>query len=74
MTNLWVHEDIFLAKTLQKEFYPSPKFFEAAKEKIFARSCQWLIIPKQKSGPGQCVPVTLLEGYLGEPILITTEA
>jgi choline monooxygenase len=73
MTNLWVHDDISLAKTLQKEFYLSAKFFEAAKEKIFASSWQWLSIPKQAPDPGQCEPVSLLEGYLDEPLMLATD-
>jgi len=73
-TNLWVHEDISLAKTLQKDFYLSPKFFEEAKEKIFAKSWQWLCSGNPGAEPGQCTPVNLLPGYLNEPLLLTTDA
>jgi choline monooxygenase len=73
-TNLWVHEDISLAKTLQKDFYLSSNFFEEAKEKIFAQTWQWLTCGSLGSEPGNCAPVTLLPGYLDEPLLITTDA
>lgn len=73
-TNFWVHDDISLAKTLQKEFYLSPKYFEAAKEKIFARTWQWLSCERPNTTPGHCSPATLLEGYLDEPLLLTTDA
>ncbi len=72
--NLWVHDDISLAKTLQKDFYLSPDLFEESKEKIFARTWQWLCCGNPVTEPGQCAPVNLLPGYLNEPLLLTTDA
>jgi choline monooxygenase len=73
-TILWVHEDISQANTLQKDFYLSSTFFEAAKEKIFAQSWQWLTCGNPINQQGQCQPVTLLPGYLNEPLLLTCDA
>lgn len=37
-----ISSDIRKAHTLPTQFYTEPLYFEAAKEKIFARSWQWL--------------------------------
>lgn len=71
MEKLWVDPDIAVAKTLQKQFYTDSIFFETAKEKIFARSWQWLCCGNPVETPGLCHPVTLLDGYLNEPLLLT---
>ncbi len=74
MKHLQLHEDISLAQTLQKDFYLSPAYFEAAKEKIFARTWQWLCCGNPAANAGDCAPVTLLPGYMNEPLLLTTDA
>lgn len=69
-----VHGDISLAGTLLKDFYLSPKYFKAAKQKIFARSWQWAGIDAGTGTNGECLPITLLPGYLDEPLLLTTDS
>lgn len=71
MPPLWVDPDIAVAKTLQKAFYTDASYFESAKEKIFANSWQWLCCGNPVTSQGQCQPVTLLEGYMNEPLLLT---
>ncbi len=63
-----INPDIRFAETLSSEFYTSEKYFEESKEKIFARSWQFL----GKSGEiNNLKPFTILENFLDEPVLIT---
>jgi len=73
MNKLWVDEDIATANTLQKTFYTDPAYFEASKEKIFACSWQWVAINNMEESSDNCIPFTLLDGYLNEPLLITKD-
>ena len=63
-----VDPDIRKARTLASEFYTDERFFELSKEKIFARSWQFVAGPEVGNS---LVPVTLLPGFLEEPILIS---
>ncbi|MGI9055762.1 MAG: aromatic ring-hydroxylating oxygenase subunit alpha [Pyrinomonadaceae bacterium] len=65
-----VNPDITRAETLASEFYTSEKYFEESKEKIFARSWQFLGVPDEIKN---IKPFTLLENFLDEPILITKQ-
>jgi len=73
MTAFFVDPDIAKAKTLSTEFYTEAKYFEKAKEKIFARS--WQLIGDTSFVPetGDCYPINLLEHYLNEPLVITKD-
>ena len=62
-----VDPDIRKARTLDAGFYTDPAFFEASKEKIFARSWQFLGKASEIDG---LRPVTILPGFLDEPILL----
>ena len=63
-----INPDISRAETLSSEFYTDEKFWNASKEKIFARSWQML----GRAGEiGNLKPLTILENFLDEPILIT---
>ena len=64
--------DITQARTLPGSFYTDPAVFEAQRERIFARS--WQFVGDEPSTiriPGQVFPFTLLEGCLNEPLLLT---
>jgi choline monooxygenase len=70
---LEVHADIAQASTLPAAFYKSQEFYEACKEKVFARSWQWVGDTDGLKAPGTVKPLTLLEGCLDEPIVITRD-
>ena len=73
MRKLTVDGDIASAKTLHKDFYTQPYYFEEAKEKIFG-SC-WNFAGDMDRLPeeGSCYPFFLLPGYLEEPLLLTKD-
>lgn len=73
MPDFFVDADIAVAKTLHKDFYTQPVFFEQAKEKIFARTCHFVGYSDLVQEPGACHPFTLLQQYLDEPLLLTND-
>jgi len=69
-----IDPDISLAHTLNTDFYTDPVFFEESRAKIFAKSWQYIGDAGMVSEKGRCVPFTLLENYLDEPLLLTRDA
>src|ERR1041385_8401432 len=65
--------DIRKASTLPAAFYRDPALFDRTRETIFARSWQLAGDADSLKAPGQIVPVTLLEGFLDEPVLLTRD-
>lgn len=63
-----IDPDIRKAYTLHSEFYTDPGFFEASKEKIFART--WHFAGETENIPN-LTPVNILDGFLDEPVLIS---
>lgn len=70
---LAVGPDIAVAATLDKSFYLDPTQFELARERIFARSWQWLGDTHDVAAPGSLSPRTLLPGLLDEPLLLARD-
>ena len=68
MASFEIDPDIRKARTLASEFYTDERWFELSKERIFARSWQLVAGPELNS---DLTPVTLLPGFLDEPILIS---
>jgi len=68
-----IHPDIRQSATLTSDFYSDTSIFESLKEKLFAKTWHWIADGDQLKLPGQTVPVTLLDGFLDEPLLLTTE-
>lgn len=68
-----IHPDIRQAATLPGWAYTDPALYERAKQAVFARSWQLVADTDRLRAPGQVVPVTLLEGYLDEPLLLTRD-
>jgi choline monooxygenase len=70
MNKIFIDSDITKAETLPASFYKNSKTFELLKDKLFLKSWQWIgdekIINKNSA-----YPITLLENYLTEPILLT---
>jgi len=61
------------ASTLPSSFYKSPAAFEAGKDRIFAKSWQWIGDLDSVKVPGAVWPFTLLEGCLDEPLVATRD-
>lgn len=70
---LVVDPDIAVARTPPKDFYLDPTQFETARERIFARSWQWLGDTGDVSAPGSLAPRVLLPGLLDEPLLLARD-
>lgn len=68
-----IDPDIAKAKTLATDFYLNSRFFEEAKEKIFAKSWQYIGDTDQVKEIGWTTPVNLLEDYLNEPLVVTRD-
>ena len=62
-----VDPDIRKARTLASEFYTDPAYFDLSKERIFARTWQFLGHKQEFDG---LKPATLLPGFLDEPVLL----
>lgn len=73
MRRFEVAEELCRASTLPSAFYTDPAVFEEAKEKVFARTWQWVSPAEAVKVPGQVFPFTLLEGCLDEPLLLTRD-
>src|SRR5438876_154123 len=71
--SLHIDPDITQASTLPGRFYSDARMFDLCRERIFARSWQLIGDTDQVRVPGQVQPVTLLEGLLDEPLLLTRD-
>jgi len=73
MTPFFVDPNIAQAKTIAKTFYTNPVYFELTKEKIFAKTWQYIghkgLLPQAE----MACPVNLLAKYLDEPLVITSD-
>lgn len=70
MTRFEIDSDIRKARTLPAEFYLEEEWFARSLDSIFALSWQFIGLEKEISN---LLPVTLLEGSLGEPALMVRE-
>ena len=68
-----VDADIRVARTLPPAFYLDAACFELARERIFARSWQWLGDVLDVAAPGSLSPRVLLPGLLDEPLLLARD-
>lgn len=66
-----IHPDIAKANTLSSEFYRSGEVFELVRQKIFLKSWQWIGDDESISQNDHVQPLTLLDGYLTEPLVLT---
>src|SRR5436190_22370664 len=73
MPSFFIDADIAKAKTIDTDFYTQPKFYEEAKERIFAASWQFIGDAGSIKQTGDAFPFTLLDGYLNEPLLLTKD-
>jgi choline monooxygenase len=70
---LRIDADIRRAATLPGWVYTDPAVFAAARARVFEPSWQWIADTADVRVPGQTLPVTLLEGALDEPLLLTRD-
>lgn len=68
-----INSDVTQASTIPSQFYTSNDIFDLTKEKIFATSWQFCLSDEELRLPGQVVPITLLPGYLDEPIIFVRD-
>jgi choline monooxygenase len=66
-----INPDIRRAETLASEFYTDERYFHESKEKIFARSWQFV---GRTDEIENLKPFTILEDFLDEPILIAKDS
>jgi choline monooxygenase len=71
---LFVDPDIRVAATIAKDFYLDPAPWALARERIFARSWQWLGDLGDVAEPGSLSPREMLPGLLDEPLLLARDA
>ncbi len=65
--------DIRAAATLPARVYSDPAYFARQQERVFVRSWQYAADSARVKAPGHVLPFTLLDGCLGEPLLITSD-
>jgi choline monooxygenase len=68
-----IDPDIRKASTLPSWAYADPEVLAASRERIFARSWQFVADTDRVKVPGQVHPFTLLEGLLDQPLLLTRD-
>jgi choline monooxygenase len=68
-----VDPDIQVASTIDKSFYLDESVFARSRERIFARSWQWIGDLADVSSPGSLSPRDLLPGYLDESLLLSRD-
>jgi len=69
----FVDPDITRAATLDKAFYADPEAYAAARERVFARSWQWIGDLADVAAAGSLAPRDLLPGLLDEPLLLARD-
>lgn len=69
-----INPDIAKAETLPSIFYKNQDVFDEVKEKIFLKSWQWLGDNSGLKLTNSIQPLTLLDGFLSEPILLTRDS
>lgn len=68
-----INPDIRKAHTLPSSFYRDKDTFEECKEKIFAKSWQFVSDTGVVKIPGQAYPFNFLDGYIDEPLILTRD-
>jgi choline monooxygenase len=68
-----IHPRIEQARTPDARFYRDDAAFAAVRERVFARSWQWIGPLDDVTEPGALAPRTLLPGLLEEPLLLARD-
>jgi len=69
-----VEPDVTTARTLPSAFYLDPAVHALTRERVFARSWQWLGDLGDVAAPGSLSPREMLPGHLDEPLLLARNA
>lgn len=69
-----IDPDIRQAATLDTAFYTEEAMFREARERVFARSWQWLGDTRDVAQPGSVAPCEMLAGLLNEPLMLSRDA
>ena len=69
-----VDPDVTRARTLPSAFYLDPAFHALTRERVFARTWQWLGDLGDVAAPGSLSPREMLAGHLDEPLLLARDA
>src|SRR2546426_381406 len=69
-----VHPDIRQAWTLPSRVYTDPAVYTAARDRIFAKSWQFVGDTDRVKVPGQVHPFTMLDGCLDEPLVLIRDS
>src|SRR5437763_15413312 len=67
-----IDKDIRRASTLPARVYSDPEYFDLQKDRVFARSWPWVGDAARVQAPGRVAPLTLLDGCLSEPLVLTS--
>lgn len=70
MASFDIHPDIALASTPPTSFYLDPASFDACREQVFSSCWHFVGDTDQVKDPGWATPVTLLEDFLDEPLVL----
>ncbi len=73
MSRYTIDPDVTTAGTLDARFYTDPEAWALARERIFARSWQWIGDLDDVREPASLSPRTLLPGCLDEPLLLARD-
>jgi len=65
-----IDDEIRRAQTLPGPVYHDPAYWQAQRERVFARSWQMIPGAERVRAPGHLLPFTLLEGCLDEPLVL----
>ena len=68
-----IDPDIEVATTLPSSFYRDPATYELVKERVFARTWQWIGDTDDVALPGSLSPRDMLPGCLDEPLLLARD-
>ena len=69
----FIDPDLAVAETLPGSFYSDAEMFARLRERVFARTWQWLGTLDDLAAPESLAPRTLLPGLLDEPLLLTRD-
>lgn len=67
-------KNIATAKTLSTDFYLGHDYYEAAKEKIFAKTWQYIGLRDDVGESGSVAPANFLEHSINEPLILSNES
>ncbi|HMB70663.1 MAG TPA: Rieske 2Fe-2S domain-containing protein, partial [bacterium] len=71
MESFRIETEIARAETLPGRAYGDPAVWERSRERVFARSWQYLPAARDLPAGDGAAPLTLLEGCLDEPLVLT---